>query len=363
MQAGCPRPASDARLTALPAFFLVSRFTRAQRHEITPLAATGDRFLDFAPYVPAIDDRGRVAFQAACRDGTNGLYLHDGNEVVPLASSADGVFAEFTSHPALNVSGQVCFYARLRSGFDGVFSIVDGQLVTHATSATDWTAIGPLGPTINEKGLVAFRGSATAGTSGIYVADGPASRSVAVTDGTLLGFQGLPVVNASGDAVFRADLASGLSAIFLRRQSALAVKIVDTAGDFSALGNFPSVNRRGTVAFAATCRSGAPGIFTSESGRISSRLESSAPFAATRGALINDAGDLVFFAQPRSGTLGLYTGDDPATDRLFGHGDILFGAPIAEFVLNPVSMNNAGQLAIRVKLADGRHFIVRADPR
>jgi hypothetical protein len=175
-------------------------------------------------------------------------------------------------------------------------------------------------------------------------------------------FQGLPVVNASGDVVFRADLDSGLSAIFVRRLPNPAVKVVDTAGEFSALGYFPSLNRQGTVAFAATRRSGAPGIFTCQSGRISARLEPSAPFAATRGALINDAGDLVFFAQPRSGTLGIFFGDDPATDRLLGCGDDLFGGPIAEFVLNPVSMNNSGQLAIRVRLADGRQFIVRADP-
>jgi hypothetical protein len=43
-------------------------------------------------------------------------------------------------------------------------------------------------------------------------------------------------------------------------------------------------------------------------------------------------------------------------------GDDLFGSPVAGFALNPVSVNAVGQLAIRVKLADARQFILRADP-
>ena len=43
-------------------------------------------------------------------------------------------------------------------------------------------------------------------------------------------------------------------------------------------------------------------------------------------------------------------------------GDALFGSTVADFALNPVSFNDAGQVAIRATLANGRQLIVRADP-
>jgi hypothetical protein len=40
----------------------------------------------------------------------------------------------------------------------------------------------------------------------------------------------------------------------------------------------------------------------------------------------------------------------------------LFGSSVVELALNPVSLNDAEQLAIRLRLADGTQHIVRADP-
>ncbi|MCC6677322.1 MAG: hypothetical protein IT436_09270 [Phycisphaerales bacterium] len=58
----------------------------------------------------------------------------------------------------------------------------------------------------------------------------------------------------------------------------------------------------------------------------------------------------------------MYTGPDPARDLLLEIGGPLLGSTITEFALNPVSINSAGRLAIRLRLADGRQAIVRADP-
>ncbi len=38
------------------------------------------------------------------------------------------------------------------------------------------------------------------------------------------------------------------------------------------------------------------------------------------------------------------------------------GSTVVDLALNPVSINAVGQLAIRVTLADGRQFVLRADP-
>jgi hypothetical protein len=131
---------------------------------------------------------------------------------------------------------------------------------------------------------------------------------------------------------------------------------------FESLGLFPSANERGTVAFAATLRSGEAGIFTDDDGQIARITEANSAFDAYRGALITDAGAVVIIATPRGGSLGLFVGPDPDTDRILALGDVLLDSAVEDFAANPVSVGASGHVAIRASLADGRHVILRADP-
>jgi hypothetical protein len=98
------------------------------------------------------------------------------------------------------------------------------------------------------------------------------------------------------------------------------------------------------------------------SGQVACVVDAEAGFESFRGVLINNTGPVAFYATPVGGQLGIYTGPDPLRHRVLGLGDTLFGATVADFALNPVSVNEAGQLAIRVALDDGRQFILRGDP-
>ncbi len=91
-------------------------------------------------------------------------------------------------------------------------------------------------------------------------------------------------------------------------------------------------------------------------------VDTSSPFASFRGVLLNKKGTIVFYATPRGGELGVFTGPDPQSDRLIAIGASLFGSTVVDFALNPVAINDAGQIAIRVKLADERQFVLKADP-
>jgi cell division septal protein FtsQ len=115
------------------------------------------------------------------------------------------------------------------------------------------------------------------------------------------------------------------------------------------------------VAFAATLPAGGAGIFTADEGRIT-RIDTDDAFEACRGALITGAGAVVLVATPRGGSLGLFAGPDPAADRILVIGDPLLRSTVAELASNPVSVNATGQVAIRVRLTDGRQLILRADP-
>ena len=325
----------------------------------TVIATTGERFSDFAPYVASVNDAGIVAFQAALQGGGTGVFTGSGGAVAEAAGPA--LLAGVTSHPDLNGVGATSFYGDLPGGRQGVFVVRDGRLQTIADTGGPFASIGPLGPTMNEAGTVAFRANRTAGVSGIFAGDGAAVATVADTEGRWSRFHGLPVINGGGTVVFRADRKDGVQGIYAGREG--SVRTVAETGDlFETLALFPSVNDHGTVAFAATLRAGGAGIFTVDEGRITQIIDTDGAFEACRGALITSAGAVVRIATPRGGSLGLFAGPDPEADRILALGDPLLGSTVAELASNPVSVNAAGQVAVRARLTDGRQLILRAEP-
>jgi len=215
---------------------------------------------------------------------------------------------------------------------------------------------------MTEEGAVAFRAERTAGVSGVFAWDDGGVTAVAETDGPWSRFHGLPVITGDGTVVFRADRKDGVQGIYAGRGG--HVETVVESGDdrFESFGLFPSANANGTVAFVATLRSGGAGIFTVDEHGITQLVDTGGQFESFRGVLIPNAGDFVIAATPRGGSLGLFGGADPAADRILALEDPLLGSTVAEFAANPVSVNAAGQVAVRATLTDGRQLILRADP-
>ena len=268
--------------------------------------------------------------------------------------------AGVTSHPDLNGAGVASFYGDVLGGGQGVFVLRDGRLQTIADTS-QFASIGPLGPTLNEAGVVGFRADRVVGVSGVFAGDGATVVTIADTNGRWGRFHGLPVINSVGTLVFRADRDDGVQGIYAGREGSIWT-VAETGDLFETLAWFPSLNDHGMVAFAASLRAGGEGIFTAEEGRIARVLDTDGAFEAFRGALITGTGVVVHIARPRGGRLGLFAGPDPQADRILAVGDSLLGSTVSELALNPVSVNGPGQVAIRVKLADGRQVILRADP-
>jgi len=326
---------------------------------LTVIAATGERFSDFAPYVASVNDAGTVAFQAERRGGGTGVFIGTGEAVAEAARPT--LLAGVTSHPDVNGAGDMSFYGDLRGGGQGVFLLRDGRLQTIADTHGPFASIGPLGPTMNEAGTVAFRADRTQGVSGIFAGDGHAFDTIADTEGPWSEFHGLPVINRGGTVLFRADRKDGVQGIYAGRGESIR-PVAETGDRFETLSLFPSVNDHGTVAFAATLRAGRAGIFTMDKGRITPIVDTDGAFEACRGALITSAGAVVCIATPRGESLGLFAGPDPDADRILALGDTLFGSTVSDLASNPVSVNGVGQVAIRASLTDGRQLILRADP-
>jgi hypothetical protein len=328
---------------------------QARSYTLSVIAETGERFSDFAPYVASVNDHGIVAFQATDRDGTSGAYAGDGGSITLIADPATAPFRGVCSHPDINGEGSSCFYADMESERRGVFSVRGGEIALVNDSA------GSLGPTMNEAGTVAFRGDRSDGSSGIFTASGGSVTTIAETDGRFRRFHGLPVIDASGAVTFRADLEGGGEGIYAA-DGGQVTALVESGDVFGGLGRFPFASETGTVAFCAHLRSGGSGVFTMTSGEIATVVDTSGPFESFRGVLLDDAGGLIFYATPQGGELGVFAGPDPVSDRLLSVGSSLFGSTVVEFALNPVSINDAGQIAIRVGLEDERQVILRADP-
>ncbi len=331
-----------------------------KRHTLTPIAETTGPLADFAPYVSSINDAGTVAFQATLQGGGTGLFTGDGGPVVAAADGSGAVVRQLHSHPDINSENTLCIYGALASGSEGVLVVKGGAVVPIADTSGPFARIGPLGPTMNDSGAVAFRADTRAGRSGVFVARGGSIVTVADTT-RFAGFQGLPVINGKGTVVFRADLETGGHGIYLSRGQGLEAVAV-TGDHFRELGLFPCLDDEDRVVFSATLSDGDAGIFTVAGGETTTIAGTSAGFESFRGALLNDAGTVFFYATPRGGLLGIYAVTDSIIDPVLAVGDPLFDSSVVGFALNPVSVNNRDQLAIRVRLANGRHLIVRAAP-
>jgi hypothetical protein len=329
------------------------------RPSLIRVAETGARehFTDFGPFVAAIDDTGGVAFWAREASGEGAIIVARADGVHRVAHTGEAL-AELTSHPAVHRDGSWCAYAKLATG---EHTLVGGGRSREWDARDEMAAVGPLGPTMSRAGVIAFRGALRSGAAAVLVRSGSDIERIAIADGApFTSFHGLPVVDAAGTVVFRADTERG-AGIYAHRANGSTIAIADDRSGFRALSLFPSVNGAGKVVFAGSHDSGAAGVFigdVNEAGPPRLVLASAGAFSSIRGALVADDERVVFFATPAGGSLGIY---ELGGGCLLALGDRRFGSEVVDFALNSVSISAAGLLAIRVALADGRQVIARTD--
>lgn len=313
------------------------------------VAETDDRFCDFAPYVPAVLENGDVLLSARTSAGKWHVFRLDGENVADAFTST-----EVCSHPAFG-GGVLAVYAAqsnseriVLAGGDGAF-----KSIAHA---------GPLGPTLNANGVVAFRTELPGGLQQIGTFDGNAR--IHADSSQFSRFHGLPLAMTDGSVVFRADRHDGVYGIFRSVENGI-VPIALTGERFNLLNNFPSA-LDDAVAFCATSLSGQSNAYIARDGVITPLLRDASAFESMRGVLIDSRGRVTFYATPASGEfvgkLAIFQTDGAQTDCLLAIGASMDDSIVDEFALNPVSINLAGRVAIRVKLENGKQKILVFDP-
>ena len=318
------------------------------------VAVTGERFATFGEYVPSVNAPGEIAFQATLLDGGSDVVVGVRSALVDAGLA--GEVPAVTSHPDRNARGDLSFYGTEPSGRGAVFLVDDGGVRTFARAFYE---IGPAGPTIDEAGVVAFRAERVEGVPGVHVVAGGEVRTLAERGDTFEEFFGLPLAT-DGAVVFRADGRDGVAGIYRAAIDTEAVEaLVETGDELTGIAAFPCMTADGGVVFAGTAADGTQGTFIVRAGELE-RLPGGDAFASHRGAL-GCGRTVVRIATPRDGALGLFSGPDPDADRIVAIGDAFLGSTVEALAANPVSVNDAGRLAVRLALSDGREAIVRVD--
>ncbi len=314
------------------------------------------------PNQAAINESGVVAFRADFDAGGRGIFTGDGTGAVTPVADTSGGYDDFST-PTINASGDVAFVGILDSGGSGVYRIDGGGTQTIAESGvvyTDFSGSLTATPSINASGDVAFTANLVAGGRGIYVGDGAAPVPIVVEPGPFPNLSA-PSLNDLGQVAFWGsnDLQRG-SGGPLTDMAAIG----DPAGGstISTLVNpFGTLNDLGQIAFQAGLASGPGdvGIFVSDGTTITSVLTSGAG-GIFGPAAINDAG-WVAFETIFDLSVKAFTG--AGVDTVLAPGVALDGSSVvsARF-FSPEGLNDAGQLVVWAELADGRRGLYRADP-
>ena len=182
----------------------------------------------------------------------------------------EGPFAKYTL-PAINNKGEVAFNADLKGGGKGIFVSDGSSLNTIIAETTD----GPFSyfsvPTINDNGTVAFNAGLTTGEAAILTSTSGKLTTIADTSsGSIFkDFKSDVALNQEGDVTFLAGLNDGNTAIYTKSSSGLEKVIaVGDALDGSTVSSLfvshKGLNDHGQISFDAVLANGGQEVFRAD---------------------------------------------------------------------------------------------------
>jgi len=176
----------------------------------------------FAKYtLPAINNKGAVAFNADLKGGGKGIFVSDGSSLnTIIAETTDGPFSYF-SVPTINDSGTVAFNAGLTTGEAAILTSTSGKLTTIAdTSSGSIFKDFKSDVALNQEGDVTFLAGLNDGNTAIYTKSSSGLEKVIAVGDALDGstvsslFVSHKGLNDHGQISFDAVLANGGQEVF-----------------------------------------------------------------------------------------------------------------------------------------------------
>lgn len=218
-------------------------------------------------------------------------------------------------------------------------------------------------PSINDSGRVVFVSNDSASQTGVYWSDGNQAvlpRVAGPPDG-FSGMQNFASIDNAGDIVFTGfgavpgvyHVAAGTSPGSAPAPVATGAGPINTF--FSA---FSMVNNHDEIVFTATRDAGGTGIFLA--GSATPPVDISPPLATVGGAILNDAGQVAYYAVD-GGTLKVFRRDPGgATTTLIQAGDTI-GGRVVQAVSTRFAIADTGDVILPARFTNGDWALVVHD--
>ena len=329
----------------------------------------------------AINSSGEVAFARVQNMSTWGTLMGQDTVCKGVVGSVEtvadtwGGFDVFGLAPTINDLGDVAFEARHGPGHSIVVRYTDAtQGYTYIAEANfnDPNALYSTAhsPSINNSGTVAFSGViADTGDRFLAVGNGGAVsyvdvlpygwgyRSVMIQrEGPTLELAWATVYGHPGPTSSRIQKGATFSHTTIAEGTPTSTQFLEVES--------PSINDLGYVSFVADLAGGGQAVYYGTGGSPFLVADTTGEFGGFQATAISNDGIAFYGWLDYGGTQGIFTGPNGSADKVLTVGDTIAGiaSPVVSVSLSCHGMNNAGQIALNVKFADGTYRIVRADP-
>ncbi len=309
---------------------------------------------------PAINDSGVVAIRAQRTNGVTGIYRGTGGALTTLTENARDGYGFISRHPSIDNLGRVAFAARIGSA--EAIAGANGAVVRNAvrTDQSEFNFFG-FDVSLGDGSRVAFKAELDDFDEGLFVISPAGTQTIYLASASeFTGTDSGPSINNAGQVAFEEFTDAGVRGLFLW-DGVVFVTIADDTGPEDSFGN-PSLNSQGAVAFHAFLDNGTNGIFVGVGGQVTTIADSTGGAASFGDPSLNDNGDVAFTATLDGGRQGLFVASGGSGRRVILTGNALDGSTVTNLILGREGLNNAGQLAFRAQLADGRSVVFRATP-
>lgn len=277
------------------------------------------------------DPDGRGLF--IIEDGKLTLVVRSGQKIAPNDPS---VFSEHYYPSQINERGEIAWFSRV-GGTTGGGIFVKRATGVEAIALQNYPA--PVNPPAPAKKTTTPRAKTAAARSAAAKAKAAQAKTPPPEPAKYIGFGQIPPsINDKGDVAFVGfyDGPEAGRALFIKEGDA-PVKVVAKSGDniTDTTYNFtsfdkPSINNNGDIAFIGSFGGRTRGVFlkTAKGIEIVAMAEQKAPggdkddiFNSFTPPALNDRGEVVFYAQLKSGTVGIFVKDAAGLRRLAMRGD------------------------------------------
>ena len=307
-----------------------------------------------------MSDSGAVLFNGLLTGVSGwGVYTSDGVNTVEIVHTSSSPYSDVGAG-AIAPDGTVSFWAR---DADAMYICKGDGVNTTVIADTTGPFTGFQGGAINSNGWVAFAADGDdSGYLGVYRGDGDNLETMIEPSGPFTRIFGYMDYGDEDTVAFWGVRDDGHGEGIYATDGTTLTTIADSTGVFGNFESTVSINSHGMVAFAADLACGGPrGVYIGDGDSIEMIADESGPFSYLLAPSINDQGDVAFTGFFNSNQdWGIFTGPDFENDRVLVNGDPLFDSEV--LYVAPGTMNNAGQIAFFVTLADYRQVVGVATP-